>query len=104
MSTMKKLICVWVAKGVKGREDELVDTAHVVRSEVIGVCGFWDGSCDNGKCGTGIMIQAFTKTLGWVPIYKICGSATGQNFLDAELGGCGMLLENLRPWIDKSVY
>ena len=32
-----------------------------------------------------------------------CGPVTGQNSLDAELGGCGMLMENLRPWIDKCV-
>ena len=48
------------------------------------------------------MIQAFTKTLDWVPVYKKCGPVTGRNSLDAELGGCGLLLENLRPWIDKS--
>ena len=31
---------LWAAKGVKGREDEWVDTAHVVWSEVTGLCGF----------------------------------------------------------------
>ena len=45
-------------------------TAHVVRSEVTRLCGFRDGSCDDGQCGAGIVIQAFTKTLGWVPINK----------------------------------
>ena len=49
------------------------------------------------------VIHAFTKTLGWVPICKKCWAVTGQNSLDAELGGCGMQLENLRPWIDNSV-
>ena len=88
---------------MKGREAKWVDTAHVVWSEVNGLCGFLDGSCDNGKCAAGIMIQAFTKTLGLVPIYKKWGPVTGQNSLDAELGGCGTLLEHLRPWIDKSV-
>ena len=24
-------------------------------------------------CGAGILIQAFTKTLGWVPVHKKCG-------------------------------
>ena len=45
----------WAAKGVRGREDEWVDTAHVVWSEVTGLCVFWDGSCDNGKSGAGIL-------------------------------------------------
>ena len=31
---------------MKGREDEWVDTVQVVWSEVTGLCGFWDGSCD----------------------------------------------------------
>ena len=102
VTSTEKLIC-GLQQGVKGREDEWVDTAHVVRSEVTGLCGFWDGSCDNGKCGAGIVIQAFVESLCWVPIYKKCGPVTGQNTLDAKLEGCGMLTENLRPWIDKSV-
>ena len=64
---------LWAATGVKGLEDEWVDDAHVIWSEVIGLCGFWDGSFDNGKCGAGIMIQAFTKAPGWVPIFKNVG-------------------------------
>ena len=28
----------------------------------------------------------------------------GQNSLDAELGACGMLLENLRPWIVSKIW
>ena len=31
---------LWAATGVKGREDEWVDTAHSVWSEVTGLCGF----------------------------------------------------------------
>ena len=77
--------------------------ARVVWSEVIGLCGFWDGSCDNGKCGVGILIQAFAEALGWIPIYKKCGPVVGQNSLDAELGGCGVLTDDLRQWIDKCV-
>ena len=46
------------------------DTANVVWSEVIGLCGFWDGRCENGTCGGGIMIHAFTKTLGSAPVHK----------------------------------
>ena len=95
---------LWAGKGVKGQEDEWTDTVNVVWSEVTGLCGFWDGSCENGKCGAGIMIQAFTDALGWAPIHKKCGPVQGQNSLDAELGGCGMLMENLRQWIDKSPH
>ena len=101
-STIQKLIC-GLQRGAKGHADEWVSTAHVVWSEVIGSCGFRDGSCDNGKCGASILIQTFTEALGWVPIYKKCGPVLGQSSLDAELGGCGLLMENVRPWIDKCV-
>ena len=37
-------------------------------------------------------------------LQKKCGLVTGQNSLDAELGGCGMLMGNLPPRIDRSVY
>ena len=43
---------LWAAKGAKGHVDEWADTAHVVWSEVIGLCGFWYGA------------------LGWIPSYK----------------------------------
>ena len=33
------------------------------------MCGFWDGSFENGTCGSGIMILVFTQTLGWVPLH-----------------------------------
>ena len=46
------------------------------------------------------MIQAFTETLGWDPIHKKCGPVRGRNSLDAELGGCGMLMDNLNQWIN----
>ena len=73
----------WAAKGVKGREGEWVDIASVVWSEVTGLCGFWDGSCENGRCGAGIMIQAFTKTLGWALIHKKVRPGAGS-----ECSGC----------------
>ena len=76
---------------------------NVVWSEVTGLCGFWDGSCENGTCGAGIMIQALTKILGGTPIHTKCGRVRCRNALDAELGGCGMLMENLSQWVDKSL-
>ena len=62
----------WAEEGAKGLVEELVDTAQVVWPEIIriGLCGFWDGSCDNGNCGAGIMIMACTKLVGWFTIYK----------------------------------
>ena len=93
----------WADKGAKGRVEEWVDTAHVVWSEVIGLCGFWDGSCDNGNCGAGKLIMTCSEILGWFPIYKKCGPVSGSNSLDAELGGCGMLTDNMCQWIDKCV-
>ena len=83
---------LWAGKGVKGSEEEWVDTANVVWSEVTSLCDFWDGSCESGTCGAGIMIQAFTKNLGWAP-YPL-KMRPQCNSLDAELGGCGMLMEN----------
>ena len=85
----------WSGKGVKGREEQWVDTVNVVWSEVTGLCGFWDGSCENG--------QELTKTLGRTPINTKCGRVRCRPSLDAELGGCGMLMENLSQWIDTSL-
>ena len=67
---------------------------NVVWSEVTGLCGFWDGSCETG--------QALPKILGGTPIHTKSGRVRCRNSLDAELGGCGMLMENLCPGIDKS--
>ena len=86
-----KEAALWAAKGLKGRVVESVDNAQVVWSEVTRLCRFWDGSCD----------RPLPKHLG--SCLQKMWTVTGQNSLDAELGGCGMLLENLRPWIDKSV-
>ena len=94
---------LWAGRGVKGREAEWVDTANVVWYEVTGLCGFWDGSCESGTCGGGVMIQAFTETLGWAPIHKKCGPVLGRNYLDAELCGCGMLMEILNS-VDRQEY
>ena len=48
----------WAEKSAKGQVDEWVETAHVVWSEDIGLCRFWDGCCDNRTCGARIMILA----------------------------------------------
>ena len=85
---------VWAGKGVKGPVGEWVDTANVVWSEVTGLCGFRDGSCESGTCGAGTVIR--------VPIHKKCGPVRGRSSLDAELGGCGLLIEILNQWINKN--
>ena len=98
VNTAKKPI--WDGKGVKGREEEWTDTANVAWSEVTGLCGFWDGSCERGVCGAGILIQVFTQALGWVTINRKCGPVPGQNSQDAGMGGCAMLMSNLIQWVD----
>ena len=69
--------------------------------EVTGLCGFWAGSCDNGNCDRGIVIMAYSDLHGWLTFYKKCGPVPLNNSLDAEMGGCGMLTDHLRQWIDK---
>ena len=33
--------------------------------------------------------------------YKKCGPVEVSNSLDAELGGCAMLIESLKTWVRK---
>ena len=61
---------LWACKGAKGRAEEWVDTTRTVWQEVTGECGFWDGSHDNGKCGGGIVLMAFSEPHGWFTFYK----------------------------------
>ena len=91
---------LWAGKGAKGRAEEWVDT-RIAWQEVTGVCGFWDGSNDNGKCGGGIVLMAFSEPHGWFTFYKQCGPAPGNSSLDAEMGGCGMLIDNVHQWMEK---
>ena len=42
---------LWAGKGAQGRAEECVDTTRSTWREVTGVCGFGDGSFDNGSCG-----------------------------------------------------
>ena len=87
----------------KGRVEEWVDTTRITWPEATGLCGFWHGSCDNGNCGSGIVIMACSDLHGWSTFYKKCGPVPGVDSLDAELGGCGMLMDNLCHWIDNCV-
>ena len=64
---------LWAVKGAKGRVEEWVDTAQVAWSEVIGLCGFWDGSCDNCNSGGCVVIMAYSGSHDWFTFFKKCG-------------------------------
>ena len=68
---------LWADKGAKVRPEEWVDTAQIAWSGVSGLCGFLDGSCDNGNCGASILIVACSDLQGWSPFYKKCGLVPG---------------------------
>ena len=70
-------------------------------TSVTEICGFWDGSCNDKVCGTGITMSFFMQGLGWVIRYKKCEPVQGSNSLGAELGGCAMLIESLKLWLQK---
>ena len=67
---------LWAGKGAKGRAEEWVDTTTIAWREVTGVCGFWDGSYDSGKCGGGNVLMAFLEPHGCFPFCKMCGFST----------------------------
>ena len=92
---------LWAGKGAKGRAEEWVDTARIAWHEVLGICGIWDGTFDNGKCGGCIVLMAFLEPHGCFPFFKRCGSVLGNSSMDAEMGGSGMLIDNLRQWLEK---
>ena len=95
---------MWAVKGVKGREDEWVDTAHVAWSEVTGLCVFWDGSCDEGKCGAGLVSQPSTKTLGWVHVHKKkMWAGNASEFPGCRIWRLWHVVEKFASWIDKSM-
>ena len=49
-----------------------------------------------------ITILIFIQGVEWVMRYKQCGPAEGSNSLDAELGGCAMLTERLKIWLQRA--
>ena len=44
---------------------------------------FRDGSCDNGKCGVGVMIPACSEALGWFLLFQKMRAGGGS-----KLPGC----------------
>ena len=89
------------AFGATGRQDEWVYDSFIDWTKVSGICGFWDGSCNEYYCGASMNILLFTPATGWITIFKKCGPVPGNNSLDSELGGCAMLMENLNIWLRK---
>ena len=77
------------------------DESAIDWTSVTGICGFWDGSCTEKVCGAGITVSFFKQGLGWVIRYKKCGPVKSSNSLDAELGGCVMLIESRKIWMHK---
>ena len=86
----------WAGKGARERSEEWVDTAHMTWRDVLGICGFWDGCFDIGKCGRCIFLMVFSELHGWFPFNKKCGPVPGNSSMDAEMGGCGMLIDILQ--------
>ena len=91
----------WAAYGAKGHVLEWVHDSIIYWSEVKGICGFWDGSCNDNICGAGVIVLLFSPKTGWITIQKKCRPAPGTYSLDAEFGGCAMLIENLNFWLRK---
>ena len=48
-----------------------------------------------------MLIKVSTQALGLVQIDNKCGPVPGQNSLDAEIGGCAMLMGSLIQWVEK---
>ena len=93
---------LWAGFGAKGISMEWNDESAIDWTSVTGICGFWVGSCTDKVCGAGITFSFFTQRLGWVIRYEKCGPVEGSNSLDAELGGCAMLIESLKFWLQKA--
>ena len=63
---------------VQRREKEWVDILNVVWSEDTSLCGFWNGSCENGTCGAGIVIQVFSKNPWSLKVHLTRTRVVGQ--------------------------
>ena len=60
-------------------------------------CG--TGAVTTAICRSGIVIMAYSDSHGWSIFFKKCGPVPGNNSLHAELGGCGMLMDDLCHWM-----
>ena len=85
VNVIKKLI-FWAGKGVKHREEEWMNFAKVVWSEVAVLCGFLDGSCERRVCGAGMLIKPSRQLLEWVTIHKKWRTGAQSEFLRRRSG------------------
>ena len=53
---------LWAGKGARRRAEEWVETDSITWQEVLGICGTWDGTSDNCKCGGGIVFMALSAS------------------------------------------
>ena len=67
-----------LGNGVVGREDEWIHDSKIALGEVTGICGFWDGSCNNNMCGAGIAILLYTHGTGLIMWYKMWAGTVNQ--------------------------
>ena len=69
---------LWAGKGARGPAEEWLDTARITWHEVLGICGFWDGSFDNGKCGGWHCPHGLLGTTRTVPLLRKVWSCTRE--------------------------
>ena len=85
---------LWAGKGAQERAEESVDAIRITLQEVTGVCGFSDGSFDNGKCGRSHCPHGLLGIARMVYFPQKCGPVPGNSSFDAEMGGWGMVIDN----------
>ena len=69
--------------------------------DVLEICGFWDYRCRATGCGAGMLAKLFTRALSWHTVNKQCAPVPKANALDAEIGGCEMLMECVGRWVGE---
>ena len=50
-----------------------------------------------------MLIMTFTQSSEWTTIHQKCRPVPGKDSLDAEIGGCSMLIESLNQWVTQRV-
>ena len=93
---------LWAGFGTKVISMEWYDESAIDWTKVTGICGFWDGSCNDKVCGANITISFFIQGLGVGYAVQKYGPVEGSNSLDAEPGGCAMLIESLKILLQKA--
>ena len=92
---------LWEGFGTKGHSKEWKDESAIDWTKVTGICGFWDGSCNDKICGASIAISFFTQGLGWVIRYKNADQWKVPTLWMLIFWRCAMLIESLKIWMRK---